>query len=89
MSQSMLDRIIEEARALSLEEQRQLRNRLDEWLQSQGKQRQLEQMLLDAGLMVEIPPSCAGSALARHFQPVEVRGRHISETIIQERDHRL
>lgn len=85
MSQSVLDRIIEEARALSLEEQRQLRNRLDEWLQSQGKQRQLEQMLLDAGLMVEIPPSSAGSALARHFQPVEVKGKPISETIIEGR----
>ncbi|MDT4896613.1 MAG: hypothetical protein QOH25_1690 [Acidobacteriota bacterium] len=45
----------------------------------------LEQMLLEAGLLSEIPPPITDFTSYRKRKPIKVRGKPVSETIIEER----
>jgi DNA-directed RNA polymerase specialized sigma24 family protein len=45
----------------------------------------LEQMLLEKGLLSEIPPPITNFASYRKRRPIKVRGKPVSETIIEER----
>ena len=46
---------------------------------------QLDQLLLEAGVISEIPPPITDFTPYENRQPIEVKGKPISETIIEER----
>jgi putative addiction module CopG family antidote len=46
---------------------------------------EFERTLLEAGLLTSIPPPADPSAPAREFQPIEIVGEPLSETILRER----
>jgi hypothetical protein len=84
MGKVTVDQIVAEAKTLSRDEQQQLRDTLDAWLQSERLEEQLEQMLYDAGLRREIRPMGAAAVSSPRCPPVHVSGPPISETLIEE-----
>jgi hypothetical protein len=85
MGKATIDQILAEAKTLSREEQQQLRDTLDSWLQSESPEEQLERMLYDAGLRRDIQPTGAPTGSAPRCPPVHVSGPPVSETLIEER----
>ena len=86
MSSVSLDKVMEEVRALTPDEQRQVREMIDELLK--GSAASLEDLLdrdmLEAGLIRRIPLRSADSNYPE-FKPIKVQGKPVSETIIEER----
>ena len=85
MGKVTVDQILAEAKTLSRDEQQQLRDILDTWLRSDGREEQLEQMLYDAGLRREIRPTGTANVSSPRCPPVHVTGPPVSETLIEER----
>lgn len=88
MTTSNLDRLIEEVRALTPDEQRSLRNIVDELLSANGPQmteEEFEQHLLEKGIISRIPPPITDFTPYRNRKLIEVKGKPLSETIIEER----
>ena len=48
-------------------------------------ERKLEQMLLKAGLLSEVPPQITNFTSYQKRKPIRVKGKPVSETIIEER----
>lgn len=85
---STLDRIIEEVRHLPLDEQRQLRERLNTIVSSSPTEDDLEDALereLAAEGIITIPNPSAADDADDDFEPIEVMGEPLSEMIIRER----
>jgi len=88
MPQSTLDKVLADAQALSPEEQRRLRAKLDEWLtpgpacqtEAEFEQQLVAQGILSAGL----PPIIDG-APSRQRRRLQVHGTPLSETILEDR----
>lgn len=53
--------------------------------QEESAEDKLEQMLLEAGLLSEIPPPITDFTNYRRRRPIKVKGKPVSETIIEER----
>jgi hypothetical protein len=85
MQNITLDRVIEEVKALPQDEIKQLRNVLDELLESKSKEEEVERLLLEAGLIGEIKKPKRSVGASRKYKPIKVKGRPISETLIEER----
>lgn len=85
MGKVTVDHILAEAKTLSRDEQQQLRDTLDAWLQSERLEEQLEQMLYDAGLRREIRPTGTAPVSSPRCPPVHVNGLPVSVTLIEER----
>jgi hypothetical protein len=92
MSNKGLDRVIEEVKALTQEEQRQVRELIDSLLESPAENHEhlspvnlLERRLLERGVISEIPKRNFDPDTYKEFEPIEVRGKPGSETIIEER----
>lgn len=92
MSSATLEHIIEEVRALTAQEQRKVRDLIESLLQSSAKAQEtlspedlLEQKLLEDGLISEIPKRDYDPMTYREFEPIEVKGKPVSQTIIEER----
>lgn len=88
MSSANLERVIEEVKALTPEEQRQVRDLIDSLLadsMSPSPEDLLNQRLLASGLITRIPPRIITSESHDRFSPIEVKGEPVSETIIRER----
>lgn len=88
MTSSNLDRIVEEVRALTLDEQRTLREMLEKLLVTDAAQMtedQFEQRLLAKGIISRIPPRIRDADFYANRKPIEVEGKPLSETIIEER----
>jgi len=80
-----LDQVIAEVKQLPPEQQRELRNRLDDILAETARPAdELKRMLLEAGLITEIKPVLSDPD-EDDFIPIEVSGKPVSETIIEER----
>jgi hypothetical protein len=82
------DRVVEQAKALSPAEQRRLRSLLDEWVASPppaATEEGFAQELLREGILDQAPLASGGAASCASYQPVEVVGKPVSETIIEER----
>ncbi len=83
-----LAQIIEEVKSLSELERRQLKHLLDT-LPSQGqeltREQQLDHLLLQRGIISRIPPPITDYRPYENRKPIEVRGKPLSETIIEER----
>lgn len=69
------------------EETEALREPVDELLTDQEEiaEDELEQMLLKAGLLSKIPPPITDFTNYRKRRPIKVKGKPVSETIIEER----
>jgi hypothetical protein len=88
MTNSTLTRIIEEVKTLTSEEQRQLQELLDPLLKKQPSQQieeDLERKLLEAGLLSKVKVSVLDSERYRNYKPVAVKGKPVSETLVEER----
>ncbi|HZO90160.1 MAG TPA: hypothetical protein VFB38_17665 [Chthonomonadaceae bacterium] len=87
MSKATLDKVVEELKGLSPEEQRQVRDLLDAWLSvpaSSAGEQALAQALLKAGLLSHIPPPITDLTPYPNRTPIPVRGKLVSETLVEE-----
>lgn len=88
MTTSNLDRIREEVKTLTPDEQRSLRDMVDELLATTAPQiteDEFEQRLLERGVISRIPAPITDLAPYRNRKLIEVKGKPLSETIIEER----
>jgi hypothetical protein len=85
MSEAILDQVIREAKALPPGLQRQLRDKLNEWLEKNENESELDRLLMEAGLLSTIPSPVTDLTPWQNRQPVEVGGQPLSETIIEDR----
>jgi hypothetical protein len=87
MTTSRIDRIIEEVKALTPDEQRSLRDLVDLLLASSapGTGEELEQRLLAKGIINRIPSRVRDVDFYANRKPVEAEGKPVSEIIIEER----
>ena len=88
MENVTLDKVLEEVKALTPDEQQKLRGLLDKLLEeapSLSPQEEIEHRLLEAGLLSEIKPPITDFTPYRNRKPIKVKGKPVSETIIEER----
>jgi hypothetical protein len=85
MGKMTVEQILEEAKTFSRDEQQHLRDTLDAWLRQERLEDQLERMLYDTGLLRDIHATDATAVSSARLPPVPVRGRPVSETLIEER----
>ena len=92
MSSANVEKIIEKVRALTQEEQLQVRELIDSLLGNPNEAQELlspedllERRLLERGVISEIPKRNFDPATYKEFEPIEVKGKPVSETIIEER----
>ena len=80
-----LDQVIAEVKQLPPEQQRELRNRLDDILAETARPAdKLKRILIEDGLLTEVKPDSSDPD-EDDFIPIEVSGKPVSETIIEER----
>ena len=80
--------MVEEVKALSPAEQRQLRTWLDTFLASADApmiENEFTHTLVDLGVLSEVKPSITDLAPYQNRQPVETTGKPLSEVILEER----
>ena len=80
-----LEHVLAEVKLLPPEEQQQLRDTLDQWLQHDRPEDRLEEALAEAGLLRARHLLGEEAAPPTAFTPVAVRGQPVSETLIEER----
>lgn len=88
MAQVQFDKIVEEVKALSPAEQRQLRALLDALLAPPAPQLSEEafaRTLVDAGVLSEGKPPITDFTPYQHRRPVASTGKPLSEVILEER----
>ena len=88
MTTSSLDRIFEEVKTLTPEEQKNLRDLVDGLLATSAPQMtedEVERRLLEKGIISRIPPRIRDSSIYANRKPEEVEGKPVSEIIIEER----
>jgi hypothetical protein len=80
--------MLDEVKALSVDERRRLREILDTLLSppsSPQPESKLDRVLLQAGLMSEIKSQGINTEAYRQYKPVQIKDKPVSETIIEER----
>lgn len=85
---STLEKILEEIKSLTPAEQAQVRELLDSLppqQQAPPSRAEYEQHLLATGVVSHLPTRQPPSPERKAFKPIEVEGKPISETIIEER----
>lgn len=83
-----VDRVLDQIRALTDEEQQQVRAALNsEHTKPPMTEDEFEQHLLEAGVISEVKPPITEEELARFraYRPIEVKGKPVSETLIEDR----
>jgi hypothetical protein len=82
-----VERVLNEIKALSPAELEEIRQIVDELLTKQARvtDRSLQQMLHDAGLLSEVKMPRRDEESFHSYQPITVKGKPVSETIIEER----
>jgi hypothetical protein len=92
MSSTSLEKVIEEVKTLTQEEQLQVRELIDSLLENPAEAQELlspedllERRLLERGVISEIPKRNFDPDTYKEFEPVEVKGKPLSEIIIEER----
>ena len=89
MNNATVERVLEEVKALTPGEQRQVHTLLNSLLENQAHPQTPEdeflQMLLQKGIIANIPNPAADADEDDAFEPVEVQGQPLSETVIEER----
>ena len=86
---STVERVLEEVKTLTPGEQRQVHTLLDSLLENQANPQTTEdeflRMLLQKGIITNIPNPADDADEDDEFEPVEVQGKPLSETVIEER----
>jgi hypothetical protein len=88
MGKVTLEQVLEQAKMLTPDEQRQLQKALDALLElppPKTPQERLAQKLLEVGLLSRIPPPITDFTPFENRKPVEVKGKPVSEILIEER----
>ena len=88
MTTSNLDRLFEEVKTLTPDEQSSLRDMIDELVSTNAlnmSSDELERHLLDKGIISRIPPRIRDAGFYANRKPIEVDGKPVSEIIIEER----
>ena len=88
MASAMLRKVLEQVKVLTPDEQRQVREALGNTLsqhEEDEKMKAFHQGLLEAGLIKTISKPVMDIERYRNYKPVEVKGKPVSETIIEER----
>jgi hypothetical protein len=86
MSSANLEKVIEEVKALTLDEKRKLHATLNELLTStQPTEDDFKRAMLNAGLLNSIEPREVDLESFKNYEPVDVEGKPVSETLIEER----
>ncbi len=87
MSSANLEKVIEEIKALPPDHLRRVKELVDSLVggQSVSPEDLLAQRLLEAGVISHIPPRITDFTPYENRKPVEVKGKPVSETIIEER----
>jgi hypothetical protein len=87
MAHLPFDKVVEEVKALSPAEQRQLWFILDAIVAGAGPLREDEfaHKLVEFGLLSEVKPPIADFTPYQNRQPVKTTGKHLSEVILEER----
>ena len=88
MTTGRLDRVFEEVKLLTPDEQRNLRDMVDELLAASAPtmtEDEFEQRLLKKGIISRIPPRIRDATFYAQRKPVKVEGKPVSEIIIEER----
>jgi hypothetical protein len=83
MTTSNLERIVEEVKTLTPDEQRSLRDMVDELLVKSAStmtEEELEQHLLRKGVISRIPPRIRDANFEANRKLIEVEGKPVSET---------
>jgi hypothetical protein len=89
MTQRTVDKVLADVQALSPEEQRHIRAKLDEWLTPAPACRsedEFEQQLVAQGIMITMPPPLPAVTPARPRTRLQVHGTPLSETILKDRE---
>ncbi|MEW6733898.1 MAG: hypothetical protein AB1489_21405 [Acidobacteriota bacterium] len=85
MAKEVLEKVVDEIKTLTPAEQIQVRDLINELLLSpEAIDRLIQEDMLKEGLVSEIKPP-RSSLPERNFKPIEVKGKPVSETIIEER----
>jgi uncharacterized protein len=87
MATAAVSNIVKQIKKLSQSEQQELRAALDSLFSSATSltEEKFHQRLVAEGRLSIPPPEARARATRRPFKPVPVRGKPISETIIEER----
>jgi len=88
MAQVQFEKVVEEVKALSPAEQRQLRTLLDTFLTSTDApmtEDKFAHKLVEFGVLSEVKPPITDFAPYQSRQPVETTGKPLSEVILEER----
>lgn len=91
MSTTDLEKVMQEVKALPPDDLRKVKTLIDSLLQTPSAESEmspedrLDQLLLEAGVISEIPPPITDFTPYENRRPIEVKGKPISETIIEER----
>ena len=84
-----VERVLDQIRSMTAEERQQVRVALNspETANSRVTEDEFEQHLLASGVITEIPPPLTEADIKafRTYKPITVKGKPISETIIEER----
>jgi oligoendopeptidase F len=82
-----LERVVNEAKSLTADELRKLRDSVDEMLNSRPKmsEDEFEQYLLAKGVITSIPTRDIDAEEYRKRKLIQVEGKPVSETLIEER----
>jgi hypothetical protein len=82
------ENVVQLVKALNPAEQWRLRDLLDVWLappQAPPTEEELAQELLREGILDHVPPPVRDATSFENYKPVEIEGKPLSETIIEER----
>jgi hypothetical protein len=88
MMSTNVERVLDQIRSLTVEEQLQVRAALNSTdTKPPMTEDEFEQHLLAAGVITEIPPPPTEADIEafRNYKPITVEGRPVSETLIEER----
>ncbi len=88
MAATNFDKVVEMAQALDAAEKWRLRDLLDVWLAPPGPpptEEELAQEMLREGILDQVASSNRDVSRYENYKPIEVKGKPISETIIEER----
>lgn len=88
MAQTTLEKVVEDVKTLTPDEQRELRGLLDEWLappsNPQMTREELYRLLEEKGVLYPR----TGPRRISPFRPITIEGKPVSETIIEDRGER-
>jgi hypothetical protein len=83
-----VERVLDQIRSLTVEEQKLVRAALNsQHAKHLLTEDEFEQHLLEAGVISEVKPPIREEELARFraYKPIEVKGKPVSETLIEDR----